>query len=265
MKEKYWVPALERSDLILKQISQNPNTLRLIDLVEATSINKSSMFSLLNTMEKLGWIVKGKGDTYSLGPSLGSVSASYFRQFNILESFFIESEESVKKIGEPIQLGILEGSEVIYLARKDAASKIRLATDPGSRFPSYASAIGKVQLTKYNHDELKTLFKEVNFEKKTQYTIENINSLITKVDEYRENGYATEVQEGAVGFCCVASPVYNHEGDITAAVSFTMLEMDWEEKKESATKEIGRLADSLSKLAGYNGVRKDDLNENRAL
>ncbi|WP_075618905.1 IclR family transcriptional regulator [Paenisporosarcina indica] len=265
MQEKYWVPALERSDLILRQISQNPNSLRLIDLVEATSINKSSMFSLLNTMEKLGWVVKGKGDTYRLGPSLGSVSAAYFKQFNILESFFIESEESVKKIEEPIQLGILEGYEVIYLARKDATTKIRLATDPGSRFPSYASAIGKVQLTKYNHDELNTLFKDVKFEKKAPNTIKNLNTLIPKIDEYRENGFATEIQEGAVGFCCVASPIYNHEGDIMAAVSFTMLEVDWEVKKDSATKEIGRLAKSLSALAGYIGDRKDDLIENRTL
>jgi len=258
MNDKYRVPALERADHILRVIAQSPNSLRLIDLVEITSINKSSMFSLLNTMGKTGWIVKGKGDTYSLGPSLGSISAAYFRQFNILESFFIASEESVKKVGEAIQLGILEGREVIYLARKDAPSKIRLATDPGSRFPAHASAIGKVQLTKYNQDDLIALYTEIKLEKKTKYTICNINSLILKVDEYRERGFAIEEQEGADGFCCVAAPIYNHEADIIAAVSFTMQEVEWNGKRESATKEIIRLAESISSLAGFNGIKKHD-------
>jgi IclR family transcriptional regulator, KDG regulon repressor len=251
MEKKYWVPAIEKAYNILNLISQSPGQLRLIDLSMNSGINKSSLFSILNTLELLGCIVKEKGDTYTIGPTLGSLGAAYFRQFNILESFFIESEKSVQKIGENIQLGILEGGEVLYLAKKEGMSPVRLATDPGMRFPAYASAIGKVQLSKYTKEELHQLYPVKELPSKTQYTIKTVEQLWSEIEMSKERGYAIEEQEGALGFCCVAAPVLNHENKYIAAVSFTMLENTWESKKEEARDEIIDLANRLSYMAGY--------------
>jgi IclR family transcriptional regulator, KDG regulon repressor len=251
MTKKYWVPALEKANVILDLIVLNPSQLRLIDISAKSGIHKSSLFSLLNTMEELGWIVKEKGDTYTLGPILGSLGAAYFRQFNILESFFIESEESVKSIGENIQLGILEGGDVLYLAKKEGHAPVRLATDPGMRFPAYASAIGKVQLAKYTKEEIYELFPNEKIIPKTEFTIRNTEELWAEVELSKQRGYAIEQQEGALGFCCVAAPIFNYENKCFAAVSFTMLENSWDRKKDDAREEILNLAKRLSLLAGY--------------
>jgi IclR family KDG regulon transcriptional repressor len=251
MSKKYWVPAIEKANIILNLISQSPSQLRLIDISIQSGINKSSTFSLLNTLESLGWVVKEKGDTYTLGPFLGSLGAAYFRQFNILESFFIESEKSVKKVGENIQLGILEGGDVLYLAKKEGESPVRLATDPGMRFPAYASAIGKAQLMQYTEIELKEIFPDNKLPPKTEFTIQSVDELVSEIMESKQRGYAIEQQEGALGFCCVAAPILNHENRYIAAVSFTMLENTWDIKKEAAKDEILDLARRLSFLAGY--------------
>lgn len=66
MEKKYWVPALDKATRILELIAENPHQLKLIDLSRRLDINKSSMFSLLHTMEELRWISKDKGDTYAL-------------------------------------------------------------------------------------------------------------------------------------------------------------------------------------------------------
>lgn len=250
MEKKYWVPALEKANIILNIISQSPSQLRLIDLSTESGINKSSLFSLLNTMELLGWIVKEKGDTYTLGPTLGSLGASYFRQFNILESFFLESEKSIEKIGENIQLGILEGGDVLYLAKKEGTSPLRLATDPGMRFPAYASAIGKAQLMQYSKEELVKILPDEPLPAKTEFTVNNIDNLWSELLESKQRGYTIEQQEGALGFCCVAAPILDHENKYIAAVSFTMLENTWENKKAAAKDEIVNLAKRLSYLAG---------------
>ena len=107
MTEKYWVPAIEKSSLVIKEVAENPNKLRLIDLSKRLEINKSTLYSILNTMEKLDWLVRGAHDCYSLGPSLGAISASYFKQFNILKSFYAESASSMKAINEHMQIGVL--------------------------------------------------------------------------------------------------------------------------------------------------------------
>lgn len=251
MKEKYWVPAIERANLVLKEISLHPEQLRLIELSRKLEINKSSLYSLLHTLEKLGWIVKSSEDTYSLGPTLGSLSSMYLSQFNIVQSFYKEATKSVIKINEPIQLGTLEGENVVYLGKVEGESRVRLVTDPGMRFPAYASAIGKVQLISYTKQELVDLLPSGDWEKKTPYTTSNLDDLYDKVNFAKTNGYAVENQEAALGFHCVAAPIYNFENQIIAGVSFSMPTHSWNLKFEEAKEEILHLASRLSKLAGY--------------
>ncbi|RKL65050.1 IclR family transcriptional regulator [Salipaludibacillus neizhouensis] len=250
MVYKYWVPGIERANLVLNLIAREPNQYRLIDITKTIEINKSTLFSLLNTLETLGWIVKGKGDTYSLGPTLGSLGAAYFKQFNILQAFYLEAAKSVNVVNENIQLGILDGTDVVYLAKEEGKSQVRLLTDPGMRFPAHASAIGKIQLSKYSLEELNRLYPEKKLEQKTHKTICYLNELWDQLVKAKEQGYICEEQEGSLDFFCVGAPVYDHEAKIIAGVSFTMLENSWLKKKEVAIEEIKNLAQRLSNQAG---------------
>ncbi|KKI92058.1 IclR family transcriptional regulator [Bacillus sp. SA1-12] len=259
MKEKYWVPAIERADMVLKEISKYPHQLRLIDLSKRLNINKSSLFSLLKTLEYLGWIVKDGGDVYSLGPSIGAFSSSYLSQFNLLQSFYKEAALSVSKVNEHIQLGVLQKTNVVYLGKVEGDSGVRLITDPGMQFPAYASSIGKIQLIQYTKQELRDIFSEGDWERKTPYTTSNIDELYEKVQTAKQSGYAIENQEAALGFHCVAAPVYNFEYKVIAGVSFSMTTSSWEFKKEAARDEIIKLADRLSQLAGFTGELKQNM------
>jgi len=246
MKAKYWVPAIERANLIIETIANYPSQLRLIDLSKRLEINKSSMYSLLNTLEKVGWIKKDKNDFYVLGPVLGAYSSAYLSQYDILEAFSHEAKKSISLVDEHIQLGTLTGAEVFYLAREEGSSPARLVTDPGTRFPAHASAIGKINLTQYNYEDLLELYPEKTLEKRTENTVEHVDELWEQIMQAKENGFITEEQEGAIGFCCVAAPVYNEHNQITAGVSFTVLESVWPKKKDLASEEIVKLAKRLS-------------------
>ncbi|PKC51163.1 hypothetical protein RhiirA1_405677, partial [Rhizophagus irregularis] len=117
VNEKYWNPALERADKVLNLIAENPSKYRLIDISKKLEINKSTLFILINTMEKLGWITKHIGDVYSLGGTMGSLGAAYLKQFNLLHAFYEEAAEVQMKVKENLQLGILDGGDVIYLGK----------------------------------------------------------------------------------------------------------------------------------------------------
>lgn len=251
VSEKYWVPAIERANRVLKEISQYPEQLRLIDLSKKLEINKSTLFSLLNTLETLGWVVKESGDTYNLGPTLGMFNSMYLSQFNLIQSFYKEAAKSVSKINEPIQLGVLDDKDVVYLGKVNAESNVRLVTDPGMRFPAYASAIGKAQMIHFSKEELAKLFSDADWVKKTVHTTSNLNDLYDKVSVAKANGYSVENEESALGFHCVAAPIYNFEQQIVASVSFSMPTDSWEAKFDEAKDEILNLASRLSKLAGY--------------
>lgn len=259
MSEKYWVPAIERANRVLKEISQHPDQLRLIDLSKKLEINKSSLFSLLNTLETLGWVVKTSSDTYNLGPTLGTFNSMYLSQFNLIQSFYKEATQSVSKINEPIQLGILDDKDVVYLGKVNSKSNVRLVTDPGMRFPAYASAIGKVQMIHFSKEGLVNLFSDTDWVKKTAHTTSNLAELVDKVCMAKVNGYCLENEESANGFHCVAAPVYNFENQIIAGVSFSMPTASWEVKFDAAKEEILDLASRLSKLAGYaNNITQEE-------
>ncbi|MUK87560.1 helix-turn-helix domain-containing protein [Ornithinibacillus sp. L9] len=252
-KQKYWVPALEKANLILEQIAKHPKELRLIDLSNKLEINKSSMYSLLNTLESLGWIHKEKSETYSLGSVLGFIGSNYLNQFNILEAFSREAKKAIEIVDEHIQLGKLIGNEVFYIGREQGSSPVRLVTDPGTRYPSYASAIGKIQLINFNYDELRGIFPNYYFEQKTEHTVKNVDQLWEQVQKAKIDGYVVEEQEGADGFYCVAAPIYDHSNKVVYGVSFTMTETSWLKKKKIAKEEITKLAHKLSEGNGYVG------------
>jgi DNA-binding IclR family transcriptional regulator len=62
MDKKYWVPALEKAHAIIRLIAEEPSKLKLTDLCKRLEISKSSMFSLLQTMETLQWITRDRSD-----------------------------------------------------------------------------------------------------------------------------------------------------------------------------------------------------------
>jgi IclR family KDG regulon transcriptional repressor len=251
MTERYWVPAIERTDHVIALIAKEPGKYRLIDISKLLNINKSTMFSLLNTLETLGWVIKEKGDTYTLGPTLGGYSAAYFRKFNLLQFFYREAPKSVKKINETIQLGTLHGNNIVYLAKEESDSLVQLVTDPGMQFPAHATAIGKIQLIQYSYQQLQELFTDKELYQMTPYTIKNIDALWQQLETAKQTGYICEEQESSLGFYCVSAPVYNYENKVTHGISFTMLKNSWTTKKEIAAMEIVDLAKRLSAHAGY--------------
>jgi IclR family KDG regulon transcriptional repressor len=251
LEKKYRVPAIERADKVLDLIAYRPHKYRLIDLSKELDINKSSLFSLLNTLESLGWVKKERDDTYSLGMRFGIFSALYVSQFDLVDTFSIESETMVSSLDETVQLSILDGTDILYVAKKEGSSPIRVATDPGMKFPAHATAMGKVLLSKYKYHELEELFAEKNLEAKTPYTIKTLDELWEQITSLKENRYIKEYQEAVEDFFCIGAPIYNNEGEIIAAISVTMLKVNWERKQKQVEKEIMDLARRISLKAGY--------------
>jgi DNA-binding IclR family transcriptional regulator len=246
MERKYWVPALERALTILHCIAEQPSKLRLIDLAKATGVHKSSMFSLLHTMEMLGLVKREKGDTYSLGLTVAVLGNAYFSNFSLVEAFMDHAGELVRNFGETVQLARLEQGDVVYLAKKESGAHVRLMSEPGMRLPAYATALGKMLLSGLTDEAIRKLYTDEQMKPMTVHTIRSVEDLLVEMQLTRDRGFATEAEEIVLGFCCVAAPIYDQTGQMVAACSFTMLKSHWMEKQMSAKTEIQRLARTLS-------------------
>ncbi|MDF2962977.1 MAG: IclR family transcriptional regulator [Paenibacillus sp.] len=247
MEKKYWVPALEKANDVLQTISEQPSKLRLIDLSNHLGINKSSMFSLLNTMEALDWVVRETEGTYSLGSKLGFIGNAFFKQFDLIDRFRKEAAVTKHTIQETIQLAKLEQQEVLYLAKEEMPSPVRLASEPGMKLPAHITALGKAMLASLDTLTLEQLFPQEELEPcPTPHTIKQRSELLAQLETARKEGYAYDLQEAVMGFCCVAAPVLDAQGKVIAAISCSMFQHEWEQKRELAQREICALAARLS-------------------
>jgi DNA-binding IclR family transcriptional regulator len=245
MENKYWVPALEKANIILQAIADQPYRFRLIDLSKQLNINKSSMYSLLNTLEQLDWIRRDKADTFSLGPSLGSLAGGYFKSNDLISTFHYEAALTKVIFNETIQLAELVGKDVFYLAKEEMPSPVRLASEPGMRFPAHSTALGKVLLSHLPMDQVIELFPTEPFEQATPFTIQTHQALFAELLSVGKLGYGTDIEEAVLGFCCVAAPIVKQER-VIAAVSCSMPKHHWELKKEQVIIEMRKLAGRLS-------------------
>ncbi|MCS7462381.1 IclR family transcriptional regulator [Paenibacillus doosanensis] len=247
MEKKYWVPALEKADVVLQAISGQPSKLKLIDLSKQLGINKSSMFSLLNTMETLEWVVREAEGTYSLGSKLGFIGNVFFKQFSLIDRFRKEASVTKHTIQETIQLAKLEQRDVLYLAKEEMPSPVRLASEPGMKLPAHATALGKAMLAALDPAEVEALYPNEELgQELTLHTIKSRRELMEQLAAIRDQGHACDLQEAVMGFCCVAAPVRDAQGKVIAAISCSMFQHEWEQKREQASREICALAGRLS-------------------
>ncbi|TYP68957.1 IclR family transcriptional regulator [Paenibacillus methanolicus] len=244
-KPKYWVPALEKAHHVLAAIAAEPGALKLIDLSRRLEINKSSMFTMLATMESLGWVKREDGDTYAVGPALGDFGYAYQRSFDMRPVFREEASRVLQRLGESVQLAKRVQHEVLYLDKMEAPSPVRLVSEPGMRLPAHATALGKAMLAFAPEEEIARLLPET-LAPLTMHTLQSRGELIDHLRQVRESGLAFDMQEAAMGFNCVAAPVFDREEEAAFAVSCSMPLHSWAEKQDEAVREIRGLAERLS-------------------
>ncbi|OXM85499.1 IclR family transcriptional regulator [Paenibacillus rigui] len=245
MDQKYAVPALDRAHAVLKLLADEPFRWKLSDISKHLRISKSTLYSLLSTMERLQWIRKDRNETYALGSSLGDFGGAYFRQYDLIEEFKRASEPVMQVLQESVQLARLDGNTVLYLAKTEAPSPVQMVSGPGVRFPAHATGLGKSLMMDMDTKEIARIFPEETLPQLTSHTIDSREDFLRELEKARLLGYSMDFQEGVMGFCCVAAPV-RQKGNVVAAISCSMPIHHWEEKKDRAIREICALAKKLS-------------------
>jgi DNA-binding IclR family transcriptional regulator len=243
--QKYSVPALDRAHAVLTLLTEQPYKWKLSNLSKHLGISKSTLYSLLLTMERLQWINRDRNETYALGSAMGDFGSAYFRQYDLIDEFKRTAEPVMRKIQESVQLARLEGNEVLYLAKIEAPSPVQMVSGTGVRFPAHATGLGKALLADMDKEQLCQIFPQETLPQITVHTICSRELFLKELDKVRQNRYSLDIQEGVMGFCCVAAPV-RRRGEIVAAVSCSMPIHHWKSKKDETVIEIQALAKRMS-------------------
>jgi DNA-binding IclR family transcriptional regulator len=246
-------PAVDRALAVLQLLAEQRDGVGLAELSRALGEAKSSLFTVLNTLEARGFVAKEAATKrYTLGPETWRIGAVYAGHVSVLSEFQALAPELVRDCGETMQLAVLQGRHILYIGKQEGTQPVRLATQVGDRLPAHTAALGKALLSQLPAAELDALFAGVTLERFTPNTITDFAALTEELAETRRRGYAVDRQEVTLELRCVAAPVFDASGTAVAAASISVLILRMDDEREQVLgAKIREFARGVSWRLGY--------------
>lgn len=201
---------------ILQCFSYERPRLRLKEISQMAGISQPTAYRLLSTMKEINMIEQYDG-IYTLGRVFLTFEGIVLRSMEIrnISLGFLEQLSNQTRVHS--NLALLDGNEVIYIARVESKDNSYGYFHTGMRRPAYCTSLGKVLLCE-SPDEARKIFKR-GIRRFTLNTIMDEEAFIAELEKVRLQGYATDFEEYSNGINCIAAPVRNAAGNIVAGIS----------------------------------------------
>lgn len=194
----------------------------LTQISKKTNIPTGTLSPILQTLQDKKYI---KCDlinkTYELDSKILELSHSIKSENDILKLIKKHMRNIRDLTHQTCQLGILKGSNVLYIEKVDANNQVQLKSFVGTSYPAYATSLGKALLANKSKKELNALYPK-NFEKITPNTLNNIDELINQTKQIKKEKIALESGEMNPQIECMAITI-EHKEKIIAAISISYL------------------------------------------
>lgn len=124
-----------------------------------------------------------------------------------------------EKLGESSSVSILDGADIVYVARAARKKVMSIALMPGSRLPAYCTSMGRVLLSAQPPDEVRALLAAAPLPARTAHTLTDPDAIMAELTRTQSRGYALIDQEVEIGLRSIAVPLFNARGAVVAAVN----------------------------------------------
>jgi DNA-binding IclR family transcriptional regulator len=209
---------LRRALEVLDAFTESRGRLTLAELAVITRQNKATLLRHLEAFLSAR-LIERQGDTYSLGLGAFDLGARYLVHNDLYAISRAPMEELAESLGETISLAIRDASEVVYIEVVHGQSEIGVQSSVGVRQPMHCSALGKVLLAWLTPEEREASVYAHPMVRLTSRTITSKRELESHLEVVRKLGYAMDNEERAEGVSCVAAPIRDRTGRVTAAIS----------------------------------------------
>lgn len=213
-----FVQSLARGLAVIRAFDAEHAELTLSDVARMTGLNRAAARRFLHTLVELGY-VRTDGRRFSLGPRVLELGYSYLSSLSLPELALPAMERLVERVHESCSMAVLDGAEVVYVARVPTKRIMSVAISVGTRFPAYATSMGRVLLAHRPPDWLDSYLATVRLEPLTPHTVTDPERLRAILDQVRSDGYCLNDEELELGLRSVAAPIRDKHGRVLAAVN----------------------------------------------
>jgi DNA-binding IclR family transcriptional regulator len=243
--------SLDNLLIILETISQHSEGITLTDIVRKTNIPKTSVHRILNTLKNREFIeINALTETYTVGIKTIELGIKNLMTTDVVEVSIPFLHELSTKTDETAFLAVYNDTEIVYLYKHEGNNAIRTTSTLGSRRPAYCTGLGRAILAHLPEEEIeRNLQGELQkYTEKTKIDPVEIKKTLASI---REHGYSQDNEEIEEGLTCLASPIFNHLGNVVAAISVAGPTQRMLLQKDAIIADLLRTAESISQRLGY--------------
>lgn len=248
------IQSVERSLRILDLFDEYDKELKLTEITERMNLHKSTVHSLLKTLQKHHYIEQNsENGKYYLGMKLFERGHYVIQNLDLRALAREQLIKLSKETGRTVHLVIQDGKEGIYIDKVEGTNAIIRYSRIGRRVPIHSSGVGKALVAFKDPVELEKVLENYEYVKQTKNTITDKEAFLAEMEAVRKQGYAIDNEENEPGVYCVALPIRDYTGQVIAAISSsTSASQITNTELESIIADLKATADGLSKKMGYN-------------
>jgi IclR family transcriptional regulator, pca regulon regulatory protein len=205
-RDSDFVQSLDRGLAVIRAFGPDRERLSLSEVARATGLTRAAARRFLLTLVRLGY-VRSDGREFSLRPRVLELGYAYLSGLTLPEVAAPHMEELVAKLHESSSISVLDGQHIVYVVRVPTKRIMTVAISVGTRFPAYATSMGRVLLAALPPDELDRYLDEVALKPLTGRTVTDPDRLREQLAEVARQGYSIVDQELEEGLRSVAAPI----------------------------------------------------------
>jgi IclR family transcriptional regulator, pca regulon regulatory protein len=215
------VQSLARGLAVLEAFDDEHRAMTLSGVAERTGLSRATARRLLLTLESLGF-VRADGRQFSLTPRVLRLGHAYLSSLSLPELAQPVLDRLCVDLGESTSVSVLDGAEVVYVARAEARRIMRVAITVGTRFPAVVASMGRVLLAGLDPAAAHAVVTGTPVHRFTPRTLTDPDALIAEIDRVRSTGWSLVDQELETGLVSLAVPVLAPDGRWDAALNVSL-------------------------------------------
>ncbi len=219
---KEYLESLANGLKVLSLYSRERPALSIHDVAERLDIARASARRILLTLASLEY-VKQSDRSFLPTPKILDLGFSYFSSLDLSDLVRPILSKVAETVGETCSIGVLEGSDIVFLCREETAKPLRLDLKIGSRLPAYAHSMGHALLSQVDTPVLDSYLEHTTLKALTPHTITSSQALRRQLKTVREQGFSVSIDELVEGFAGIAIPISIPRSSSPAALSISLV------------------------------------------
>lgn len=213
-----YVQSLARGLSVIKAFGSDRQRQTLSEVARTTGLTRATARRFLLTLTELGY-VRTDGSQFWLTPRVLELGYSYLSALSLPDVARPHLETLAERIKESTSVSVLDGDDVVYIARVPVNRIMTVTITLGTRFPAHATSMGRVLLAGLPAAELDSYLVRAELRPITARTITTVEGLRAELDRVRTAGYAIVDQELEEGLRSLAAPIHDASGSVVASVN----------------------------------------------